>query len=143
MAKALDALDASVIDYLLKPFTDERFQEALQRAGQFLKGRTFESWRRRKPPVVFVTAYDQHAIRAFEVHAIDGVGGTGAPRGAERFYLGLAPLPALLTLVAPAVIGFATGFDSAGRSLINRLSWTGVGLSVVLSALGLGLLPRC
>lgn len=25
----------------------------------------------RMPPVVFVTAYDQHAIRAFEVHALD------------------------------------------------------------------------
>jgi len=44
---ALDAFDASAIDYLLKPFTDERFQESLQRAGQLLKGRTFESWRRR------------------------------------------------------------------------------------------------
>jgi two-component system LytT family response regulator len=29
---ALDAFDANAIDYLLKPFADERFQEALQRA---------------------------------------------------------------------------------------------------------------
>jgi hypothetical protein len=70
------------------------------------------------------------------------VGGSGSLRGAERAYLALAPLPATLTLVAPAAIGVARGFDSASRTWINGLSWTGVGLSVVLTAIGIGLIAR-
>src|SRR4051812_35624557 len=27
----------------------------------------------RMPPVIFVTAYDQHAVRAFDIHALDYV----------------------------------------------------------------------
>jgi len=35
---ALDAFEARAIDYLLKPFTDERFEEALDRAARQLRG---------------------------------------------------------------------------------------------------------
>jgi two-component system, LytTR family, response regulator len=43
---ALDAFDASAIDYLLKPYTDERFHEALGRAELLLRGRDVDQWRR-------------------------------------------------------------------------------------------------
>ena len=43
---ALDAFEASAIDYLLKPFTDERFHNALVRAELLLRGRDVELWRR-------------------------------------------------------------------------------------------------
>jgi two-component system, LytTR family, response regulator len=42
---ALEAFEASAIDYLLKPYTDERFQEALGRAEQLLRGREIDRWR--------------------------------------------------------------------------------------------------
>ena len=43
---ALDAFEASAIDYLLKPYTDERFAEALGRAELLLRGREVDQWRR-------------------------------------------------------------------------------------------------
>jgi two-component system, LytTR family, response regulator len=43
---ALDAFEASAIDYLLKPYTDERFAEALGRAELLLRGREVSLWRR-------------------------------------------------------------------------------------------------
>jgi two-component system LytT family response regulator len=43
---ALDAFEASAIDYLLKPYTDERFHEALGRAETLLRGRDVDLWRR-------------------------------------------------------------------------------------------------
>jgi two-component system LytT family response regulator len=43
---ALDAFEASAIDYLLKPYTDERFAEALGRAELLLRGREVNEWRR-------------------------------------------------------------------------------------------------
>jgi two-component system LytT family response regulator len=36
---ALRAFDANALDYLLKPFEDERFQETLRRAREYLAGR--------------------------------------------------------------------------------------------------------
>ena len=41
----------------------------------------------REQPVVFITAYDQYALRAFEVHAIDYL---LKPFGAERFHEAIA-----------------------------------------------------
>jgi two-component system LytT family response regulator len=60
-------------------------------------------------PVIFVTAYDQHAMRAFEVHAVDYL---LKPVGRERFEAALArakdrvgerkPMPAELAAAARA-----------------------------------------
>ena len=88
---ALDAFDASAIDYLLKPFTDERFQEALHRAGQLLKGRTYESWRRQfgaliralevtpanREPIRRFAARHQDRIAVIESGAVDWIGASG------------------------------------------------------------------
>ena len=39
---AIQAFEAHAIDYLLKPFSDQRFEGALRRACQFLRSRTVE-----------------------------------------------------------------------------------------------------
>ena len=44
---ALDAFEANAIDYLLKPYTDERFQESLTRVEQLLHGRQLSEWQGR------------------------------------------------------------------------------------------------
>ena len=46
---AIQAFEAHAIDYLLKPFSDQRFEGALRRACQFLRsraGRRGTAWRR-------------------------------------------------------------------------------------------------
>ncbi len=44
---AIDAFEARAIDYLLKPFTDERFGEALSRAERLLAAGHLEEWKHR------------------------------------------------------------------------------------------------
>jgi two-component system LytT family response regulator len=44
---ALEAFEARAIDYLLKPYTDERFLDALHRAEALLRGNTLKDWQRR------------------------------------------------------------------------------------------------
>ncbi len=68
---ALDAFEARAIDYLLKPFTDERFGEALSRAERLLSGGDIEAWKRR-----LLDLLDQAAIPG-------AVAGRGPPL--ERF----------------------------------------------------------
>ncbi len=55
----------------------------------------------RKPHVVFVTAYDEYAIRAFQVHAIDYL---LKPYSAARFAEVIAHAEAMVTRGAPAAI---------------------------------------
>ena len=58
----------------------------------------------RKPHVVFVTAYDEYAIRAFEVHAIDYL---LKPYSAARFAEVIAHAEAMVTRGAPSSINAA------------------------------------
>ena len=58
----------------------------------------------RKPHVVFVTAYDEYAIRAFEVHAIDYL---LKPYSAARFAEVIAHAEAMVSRGAPAAINAA------------------------------------
>ena len=44
---ALAAFDARAIDYLLKPYTDERFLDALHRAETLLSGNAVKGWQKR------------------------------------------------------------------------------------------------
>jgi len=77
---AIQAFEARAIDYLLKPYSDQRFEAALRPELVFLDIQMpdldgFEVLARLGPApaplVVFVTAYDEFAVRAFEVHALD------------------------------------------------------------------------
>ena len=53
----------------------------------------------RRPAVIFVTAYDQHALRAFEAHAVDYL---LKPFSRERFDAALAKARTLVATAAPA-----------------------------------------
>ena len=67
------------------------------------------------PGVVFVTAFDEHALRAFEVHALDYV---VKPFGRPRF-------------------GAAVGLEPAGFVAVSA-GFVGVGLAVAVSELFVG-----
>jgi two-component system LytT family response regulator len=65
---ALAAFRASAIDYLLKPYTDERFQDALTRAQQVLRGRAAGDWQQRLTQLMRLveapeSSRDPHASR--------------------------------------------------------------------------------
>lgn len=74
--------------------------------------------------------------------AIRARGGTHVPDRLEGVYLLMAPLPALLSVGAPAMIGWASGFDEASTRWIRGFSWAGVGLSVLLLLAGAALVIR-
>jgi two-component system, LytTR family, response regulator len=69
---ALDAFEANAIDYLLKPYTDERFQETLSRVDQLLRGRQLHEWQGRL----------SRLLSGFEAAA---EGQLGRPRVMKRF----------------------------------------------------------
>jgi len=83
---ALDAFEASAVDYLLKPFDRERFARALSRARRFLAGDQLAAFRSRIASVLQAVAGDvssadrQVPSRATESDASDA----GAARIAER-----------------------------------------------------------
>ena len=83
---ALDAFEASAVDYLLKPFDRERFARALSRARRFLAGDQLAAFRSRIASVLQAVAGDvssadgQVPSRATESDA----GDAGAARIAER-----------------------------------------------------------
>ena len=85
-AYALDAFEASAVDYLLKPFDRERFARALSRARRFLAGDQLAAFRSRIASVLQAVAGDvssadrQVPSRATESDASDA----GAARIAER-----------------------------------------------------------
>jgi len=66
----------------------------------------------KRPGVVFVTAYDQHALRAFEAHAVDYL---LKPFSKERFDSALAKARALQSAQPPAPSAPATELASSAR----------------------------
>jgi two-component system LytT family response regulator len=66
----------------------------------------------RRPAVVFVTAYDQHALRAFEAHAVDYL---LKPFSKERFEAALAKARALQATASAAPTPSATDLASTAR----------------------------
>ncbi len=74
--------------------------------------------------------------------AMRAVGGVHLPDSLERLYLVLAPVPLALSLLLPAVIGLVWGFGVASKTWINRFSWLGVGLSLILGLTGAALISR-
>lgn len=74
--------------------------------------------------------------------ALRAVGGTRTPSGIERVYMAVAPLPLLLSVLAPMAIVFAGGSSGIGRIWIDRFTWTGVALSAALLLVGVGLIVR-
>ncbi|HXV86562.1 MAG TPA: LytTR family DNA-binding domain-containing protein [Gemmatimonadales bacterium] len=68
---ALHAFDQQAVDYLLKPFTDQRFAEALGRARRVLQGEEALAWRAR--------------VQAVLDGWPKGSAGTAAPLALDRF----------------------------------------------------------
>ena len=66
----------------------------------------------RRPAVVFVTAYDQHALRAFEAQAVDYL---LKPFSKERFDAALAKVRVMHATVPPAALPPATALAAAAR----------------------------
>ncbi|HJV49592.1 MAG TPA: response regulator [Geothrix sp.] len=66
----------------------------------------------KRPAVVFVTAYDQHAMRAFEAHAVDYL---LKPFSKERFDAALAKARALQAAAPAAPVPAATELSAAAR----------------------------
>ncbi len=69
-------------------------------------------------------------------------GGGQTPDRLERVYLAAAPVPLMLVLVVPAVIGLTTGFDAHNRIWVTRANGWGIGLSAGLLVVGGGLIGR-
>lgn len=70
----------------------------------------------RQPAVVFVTAYDQHALRAFEAHAVDYL---LKPFSRERFDAALAKARALVA-AAPASVAAPVATELAATARQGR-----------------------
>ncbi|MBI2204307.1 MAG: hypothetical protein HYU41_10705 [Candidatus Rokubacteria bacterium] len=70
------------------------------------------------------------------------IGGTRPATGIERLYVALAPAPFVLALVIPAVIGLALGFGAGAHAWIRALTWSAIGLSLLLGAAGVALVVR-
>ena len=85
-AYALDAFEASAVDYLLKPFDRERFARALSRARRFLAGDQLAAFRSRIASVLQAVAGDvSSADRQVPSRATEGdASDAGAARIAER-----------------------------------------------------------
>jgi hypothetical protein len=64
------------------------------------------------------------------------------PDRLERVYLVAAALPLSLALAVPALVGVTMGFDAHSRPWIDRANAIGMGLSVGLLAIGVGLIVR-
>ena len=82
-AYALDAFEASAVDYLLKPFDRERFARALSRARRFLAGDQLAVFRSKVASVLQAVAGDVDRQLASRVTESD-TSEAGATRGAER-----------------------------------------------------------
>jgi two-component system LytT family response regulator len=65
---ALDAFEASAIDYLLKPYTDERFHEALGRAELLLRGRDVDLWRQQMASLLGIVSGHVTSVAPRERH---------------------------------------------------------------------------
>ena len=77
------------------------------------------------------------------VLVLRAVGGVHAPSRGERIYVSLSPLPLVVSLVVPAVIGLTAGFSGPQQqALLRGSTWIGLGLSVLLGIVGLGLVLR-
>jgi two-component system LytT family response regulator len=72
---ALDAFEARAVDYLLKPYTDERFVDALERAELFLKGHRLDEWQRQLIALVETAPTEAmgEPLRRFAVHHRDRI----------------------------------------------------------------------
>jgi two-component system LytT family response regulator len=79
---ALDAFEASAVDYLLKPFDRERFGRALARARRFLAGDQLTVFRSRIASVLRSIAFDHSAGRSRGAER--DADGDGAPPRPER-----------------------------------------------------------
>ena len=81
-----------------------------------------------RPRIVFVTAHDEHAIRAFEIHAIDYL---LKPVSEERFRKVLDRVAALIGAQAPQSVEKATEAARAGKSIQRILVRNGADIEVL------------
>ena len=71
------------------------------------------------------------------------VGGVHVATRGERIYVSLSPLPLLVSVLVPAVVGMTAGFSGPNQQAMFRGStWVGVGLSLLLAIVGLGMVLR-
>lgn len=73
---------------------------------------------------------------------VRSIGGSRPAAGIERVYVTLAPVPVLLAIAIRAVIGLTVGYGDAARASIRALTWTAIGLSVLLGLAGVALIAR-
>jgi two-component system LytT family response regulator len=79
-AHALEAFEVAAVDYLIKPFDDERFEQALRRARRIIELRQVDGLRSRLLAVL-------QGERRADTHAdgADGVDGAESPRSQEKY----------------------------------------------------------
>jgi two-component system, LytTR family, response regulator len=85
------------------------------------------------PAVVFVTAYDEHALRAFEVHAVDYV---MKPVGRERLAEAIQRVRGRLAAASvrgpgPSALALGTAARAPGRHLERVLIWDGANVTII------------
>jgi two-component system LytT family response regulator len=81
---ALDAFEASAVDYLLKPFDRERFARALARARRFLAGDQLAVFRAKVASVLQTMSADGRSTGPRSAPAQDAASAPNADRASER-----------------------------------------------------------
>lgn len=90
---ALQAFDVAAIDYLLKPFEDERFNEAIDRARRYIRLEAVDAARGQLLDLLEATDEEEAAERRTEKSSVssDGSNGTAAERD-DNGYLERIPV---------------------------------------------------
>jgi two-component system LytT family response regulator len=79
-AHALEAFEVAAVDYLIKPFDDERFEQALRRARRIIELRQVDGLRSR---LLAVLQGERRAEK--QADGADGVDGAESPRSQEKY----------------------------------------------------------
>lgn len=70
------------------------------------------------------------------------VGGTHTASRAQRAYVMLTPLPIVLSIVVPSVVGLSIGFTGRHTVWMHGATWTGVVSSALLGLMGVVLVVQ-
>lgn len=97
---AVDAFELSALDFLVKPFTSQRFEKAIQRLDEYLelRRRSDQLSHTLGADVIFIKeGYDKKKIRLDEVLYLEAYNKYTCIVTTEKKYTVLAPLNGLLT----------------------------------------------
>jgi hypothetical protein len=70
------------------------------------------------------------------------VGGTRPASGIQRAYVMLTPLPLVLSIIVPAVVGLSVGFVGRHTVWLHGATWAGVVFSALLGLMGVVLIVQ-